>query len=264
MTHTRSPLRALRAALFAVVCVTLAAVGHASMSAHAIPPGSLLAAFAVTGALAWAAACRRRGPVALATGLTAVQGALHLLFGLGENTGPSGTAAGGTAGMPGMTGATSTGGAQLAADGAGTLAGSAAELPAAVLADPFLTHAAHAAQMTQAGHLAHGHTMGGGADSGAGMLAAHLLAALACGLWLAGGEAALFALARTVGALASTPLRLALAAVRVLVPVPPSLRPVRVRPYTRRLHGVVLAHAVSRRGPPGRPAPRATALGALV
>ncbi|MFI8822885.1 hypothetical protein [Streptomyces sp. NPDC053431] len=247
MTHTRSPLRALRAALFAAVCVTLAAMGHSSMSAHVIPPGPLLAAFAATGALAWAAAGRRRGPVALATGLTAVQGALHLLFGLGENPGPAGTAPG-TAGMPGMAG------------------------PAGAAGMPGMTEAAHAAHaahahaahLTSGGHLTHGQTMGGGAGSGAGMVAAHLLAALVCALWLARGEAALFALARTVGACAFIPLRLALAAVRALAPVPPSLRPVRVSPYTRRLHGVVLAHTVSRRGPPGRPAPRATALGAHV
>ncbi|MFE5299908.1 hypothetical protein [Streptomyces sp. NPDC056632] len=267
MTHTRSPLRALRAALFAAVCVVLAAVGHSSMSAHAIPPGSLLAAFGVVAALAWSAAGRRRGTAALATGLTAVQGILHLLFGLGENPGPAGTTPGaaGTAGMqgmPGMTGATHTGTAELAADGAGALAGTAGELPAAVLADPFLTHAAHAAHLTHTGPLAQGHAMGAG--SGAGMLAAHLLAALVCGLWLARGEAALFALARTVGASTFSPLRLALAVARVLVPVAPSLRPVRVSPYTRRLHGVVLAHTVSRRGPPDRPAPRATALGARV
>ncbi|MFG2333696.1 hypothetical protein ACGFMM_29360 [Streptomyces sp. NPDC048604] len=95
-----------------------------------------------------------------------------------------------------------------------------------------------------------------------GMTAAHLLAALVCGLWLARGEAALFALARTAGAAAFAPLRRLLAVVRVRVPEPP--RPVRPRPRTRRLHGVVLSHALSRRGPPRLSAPRATALGAHV
>ncbi|MGW6570007.1 hypothetical protein [Streptomyces sp. NPDC054975] len=100
-----------------------------------------------------------------------------------------------------------------------------------------------------------------GGHSSPGMLAAHLLAALVCGLWLARGEAALFALARTVGALAFAPLRLLLAVVRV--PEPP--HQVRPRPRTpRRPHGVVLAHALSRRGPPRLSAPRATALGAHV
>ncbi|MER7518042.1 hypothetical protein [Streptomyces sp. NPDC126499] len=214
------------------------------MSAHAIPAGSLLTAFAVTAALAWSAADRRRGPLAIATGLAAVQGVLHLIFGAGEHGG-----------------------------------GSEAGIPAEVLADPYLTHAAHAAQAAahaaQAEHMAHGMThgmthgmaMGGGsagAGSGAGMLAAHLLAALVCGLWLARGEAALFALARTAGARAAAPLRLLLAAGRLLVPVPPAPRRVRPRAHTRRLHGVVLAHSVSRRGPPRPPAPRATALGAHV
>ncbi|MEU9864519.1 hypothetical protein AB0D99_26955 [Streptomyces sp. NPDC047971] len=96
--------------------------------------------------------------------------------------------------------------------------------------------------------------------SSLGMIAAHLLAALVCGVWLARGEAAFFALARTIGALAFTPLRLLLAVVRV----PELPHPVRPRPRTRRLHGVVLAHTLSRRGPPRPSAPRATALGAHV
>ncbi|MFF5972439.1 hypothetical protein ACFY7C_13075 [Streptomyces sp. NPDC012769] len=209
------------------------------MSAHPIPPGSLLTAFAVTAVLAWTAADRHRGPLAIATGLTAVQGVLHLIFGAGED-----------AGTPG------------------------AELPAEVLADPYLTHAAHAAQAAHAaadaahaGHMAHGMAMGGGsaaAGSGAGMLAVHLLAALLCGLWLARGEAAFFALARTVGARAAAPLRLLLAAAGALVPASPSRRSVRPRPYTRRPHGVLLAHSVSRRGPPRPPAPRATAPGVRI
>lgn len=232
MTHTRSPLRALRAALFAAVCVTLAAVGHSSMSAHSLPPRSLLTAFAVTAALAWTAAGHRRGPLVIASGLMGVQGVLHLIFGAGEH------------GAPG---------------------------------DPVDRHAEPATAAVSAadrmGSMAHGMSMehdtalGGAATdalmgSGTGMLAAHLLAALACGLWLAGGEAALFALARTVTATAFTPLRRALAVVRALAPVPPDLRPVRTAPYTRTLRGVVLAHTVSRRGPPRPAAPRATALGA--
>ncbi|MEU6882726.1 hypothetical protein [Streptomyces sp. NPDC046712] len=96
--------------------------------------------------------------------------------------------------------------------------------------------------------------------SSLGMIAAHLLAALICGLWLARGEAALFALARTVGTLAFTPLRLLLTVVRV----PELPHPVPPRPHTRRLHGVVLAHTLSRRGPPRLSEPRATALGAHV
>ncbi|MFF0478690.1 hypothetical protein [Streptomyces sp. NPDC004284] len=98
--------------------------------------------------------------------------------------------------------------------------------------------------------------------SGAGMLAVHLLAALLCGLWLARGEAAFFTLARAALAYAFTPLRL----LRALVPVAGTpRRPVRrARRNARRPHTVVLAHTLSRRGPPRLSVPRATALGAHV
>ncbi|MGW5422929.1 hypothetical protein [Streptomyces sp. NPDC003943] len=232
MTHPRSPLRALRAALFAAVCVTLAAVGHSSMSAHSVPVSSLLTAFAVTTALAWAAAGRRRGPVALVPGLAAVQGVLHLIFGAGE-AGGGAAAAGHMAGMAGMT---------------GTASAMPMPMPMSMPVDGGASSGM-------------GFGMGSGMGSGAGMLAAHALAALACGLWLARGEAALFALARTAGALALAPLRVALAAVRLLVPVPPRPRPVRPRAPACVLRGVLLAQAVSRRGPPRPPVSRATALG---
>ncbi|MEV4329056.1 hypothetical protein AB0K02_00660 [Streptomyces sp. NPDC049597] len=80
MTDTRSPMRALRAALFAAVAVTLAATGHSSQSAHDIPASGLLAALGVTAAAGWFAAGRRRGARSIGAGLLAVQGALHLLF----------------------------------------------------------------------------------------------------------------------------------------------------------------------------------------
>ncbi|MCT4353027.1 hypothetical protein M5362_07785 [Streptomyces sp. Je 1-79] len=189
------------------------------MSAHQIPAGSLYAAFAVTGALAWTAGGRRRGPYAIAGGLAAVQAALHMIFSAGEGRGTPGHAA--------M--------ADHAAMGHMSM-------------EPTTVSAMVPAMETATGH------------SSAGMIAAHALAALVCGLWLARGEAALFALARTVGAFAFAPLRLLLAVTRV----PELPNPVRPRPRTRRLHGVVLAHTLSRRGPPRLSVPRATALGAHV
>ncbi|MFF2780203.1 hypothetical protein ACFVU3_35515 [Streptomyces sp. NPDC058052] len=245
MTHTRSPLRALRAALFAVVCVVLAAVGHSSMSAHPLDPLTLLAALAATAGVAWCAAGRRRGPVACAGGTLAAQGALHWAFSL-----------------------------------------TGAHAPAsAAPADP-LAHAGHAAH---GGHLSHGvpvpavpavtpaadplatdpsaadglaALLAPAADGGPGMLAVHLLAALVCGLWLARGEAAFFALAEA----ALTPLRhlLAVPLGPAAVPADPR-RPVRrPRRNARRPHVVVLAHVLSRRGPPGPSVPRAMVLGPLV
>ncbi|MFI2348877.1 hypothetical protein ACH492_17880 [Streptomyces sp. NPDC019443] len=198
MTDARSPIRALRAALFAAVCIALAATGHSFISAHDIPIPALLTAFAATTAVGWFAGGRRHGLPAIGTGLLAVQGALHLIF-----------------------------------SGAGR--------------HPSRHH--HAEPAT---------TAVGPMDVDAGMLAAHLVAAAVCALWLARGEAAFFRLAHAVGHLAFTPLRLLL----TLVLPPAAPRPVPQSPRPRRLHGVHLAHALTRRGPPAFPAPLATAPGA--
>ncbi|MFJ7985507.1 hypothetical protein [Streptomyces sp. NPDC096351] len=229
MTDARSPLRALRAALFAVVCVTLAAVGHSSMSAHQLPPLALLGAFALTAAAAWAAAGRRRGAASIAGALFALQGALHLLFSLaGAHAGDTGHPA-----TPhDMTGRDATAG--MHAMHAMTDTGAHGTIPA--------PHTAMSMDMTS------------------GMLAAHLLAALLCGLWLAHGEAALLTLARAALAHAFTPLRLLLT--RPQAPDTTRRPARRHRRSAHRPHTVVLAHTLSRRGPPRPTAPRATTLGA--
>ncbi|MFI6701957.1 hypothetical protein ACIBJC_23830 [Streptomyces sp. NPDC050509] len=261
MTETGSALRAVRAAAFAAVCVTLAAVGHALTSGasgvsgmsgrsvgsgsgaagHEIPLTALLAAFAVTACAAWLAGGRRRGALSIGAGLLTVQGLLHLFFAgalsyglatsrhaphVGTGTGggsASGMDAGGGAGR-GMTMGTAT--ATAAEPGSG---------PAPALGELF--------------------------GASPAMLAAHVVAAAVCALWLAQGEAALFRLVHAVGALAFTPLRLLLTS--AALPAAPRL--IRPRPGASRAHrfrGVVLAHTVSRRGPPARRAPRATAPGA--
>ncbi len=234
MTNARSPLRALRAALFAVVCVTLAAVGHSFMSAHQLPALALLGAFAVTAAAAWAAAGRRRGAPTIAGALFVLQGALHLLFSMaGAHAGDTGHP---TAAAPSrMTGTHAMHGT-TAADGAVGMTG---------------TH-----------HMSSAPGTWMSMDMSSGMLAAHLLAALLCGLWLAHGEAAFLTLARAALAYAFTPLRLILA--RVRVPDVPRRTIRRARRAAHRPHTVVLAHTLSRRGPPRLSVPRAKALGAHV
>ncbi|MFF4185455.1 hypothetical protein ACFYZ9_19885 [Streptomyces sp. NPDC001691] len=266
MTNARSPLRTLRAAMFAALCVALAAVGHSSMSGHDIPLPVLLAAFAATGFVAWCAAGRQRGAAAIAGGQVAAQGALHVLF---AKTQP----------MTGMTGMTPASGAAHAPDPMSMPTMTCGARYAHLMPDPPDGHAMQDMQdmpgmasmagdsMTGAADQAHAlvtdaaaHTMSGG------MLAAHLLAALVCGLWLWRGETAAFRLARAVGALgalAARPLRRALALVRTCVPAPsrPARRP---RPHHRprpRLRGAVHSHAVIRRGPPARGRTRATAPG---
>ncbi|MFF5280728.1 hypothetical protein [Streptomyces sp. 62] len=200
------------------------------MSAHQLPATTLLGAFAATAATAWAGAGRRRGTPTIAGALLLLQGALHLLF-------------------------------SVAGHGAAPLQGMHHEMPGMESMpgmDGMATDMAMGMRMATApaDHpLASGDT---------GMLAVHLLAALLCGLWLAHGEAAFFTLARAALAYAFTPLRLLRA--RALVPAPetPRRRVRRARRDARRPHTVVLAHTLSRRGPPRLSTPRATALGAHV
>ncbi|MFJ9372520.1 hypothetical protein [Streptomyces sp. NPDC101455] len=80
-----------------------------------------------------------------------------------------------------------------------------------------------------------------------GMLTAHLLAALLCGLWLAHGERAAFRVLRAVAGRLTAPLRLLLA-----LPAPPHrprLRPRRPR-SERAPRLLLLVHAITSRGPP--------------
>ncbi|MCS0636274.1 hypothetical protein NX801_11500 [Streptomyces sp. LP05-1] len=288
MTNARSPMRALRAVLFAVVCVTLAAVGHASMSmsAHELPGGTLLAAFAGTAGLAWLAGGRRRGATSIGAGLLAVQGLLHLTF------------MGGAGGHASMGGAGGRPGHGMSRPGA------VPPMSSGTTHHDMASHSMTAHDMTAHDVAAHGMTAHGGGMSGmaggpgaalhgsgtsgfpgasgisgasgggdsvlgavagllglsTGMVAVHLLAAAVCALWLARGEAAFFRLARTAAVLAFTPLRPLFTA----VPVPAPDRPARPRSRTvPRLRGVVLAHSLSRRGPPRASVPRASTPGAV-
>ncbi|MFG2980264.1 hypothetical protein ACGFYQ_03295 [Streptomyces sp. NPDC048258] len=237
MSQHPAPMRATRAAMFAAVCTALGAVGHSYMSGTDLPLTGLLGAFGVTGGLAWLAAGRRRGPVGIAAAVLAVQAVLHLVFS------GSRTATAEPASMPGRHGM-DMGMDMSAMDMGATAAGTSGGV--AGMADT-------AAMTGMAGH------------GGAGMIAAHVLAGLFCAAWLARGEAAVFRLARTVGAAAlhvARPLSrvLALLRARVAPPTaPPAVRPPYVRP--RRLRGAVHAHAVVRRGPPAGGAFRTTAPG---
>ncbi|MFF8265159.1 hypothetical protein [Streptomyces virginiae] len=226
MFESFAPLRATRAAMFAAVCVALGAVGHSYMSGTDIPFLGLLGAFAVTFGLARLAAGRRRGPVGIAAAVLAVQGVLHLVF--------SGGRAARTATGPG---AVQHHHDMSAADAGLTAAGA-----------PGVADVAGAADMADmAGTAGHG---------GAGMIAAHVFAGLLCAAWLARGEAAVFRLARVLGAVAlhaARPLARAIDLLRArvaAVPAPPAFPAPHPRRRARRLRGAVHAHAVVRRGPP--------------
>ncbi|WP_405618774.1 hypothetical protein OG292_30005 [Streptomyces sp. NBC_01511] len=225
MTDARSPMRALRAAVLAAVCVTLAAVGHSSMSAHEIPLGALTAAFAVLAGLSWLAGGRRRGIGFIGPAVLTAQAGLHVTFAAAGTHGAMVPAGHGHATAAGM------------GAGGGTAGGTEGAVGAVLAA---------------------------ARDTSPGMLAAHLLAGAVCALWLARGEAAFFRLAETVAAFAFTPLGLLLAAPRPLAVTPPPARPRHRTRAPHRPRGTVLAHAVSRRGPPARRALpiRTTASGA--
>ncbi|MEV0354694.1 hypothetical protein AB0H71_01385 [Nocardia sp. NPDC050697] len=170
-------VRLCRSAVFALLCVALAAAGHAYAAGAAVPLATLVSALPAVGAAAWVVADRERGPVAIGGGMVAGQVVLHLWFGVE--------------------------------------------------------------------HGAHG--------GGAGMLAAHGLAAVLCGLWLRRGERALFALVRALYTRVVLP-------VPVAVTVPPGAAPVECRSPAP-LRGVWLRHALSRRGPPvGAEPPRELAV----
>ncbi|WP_446042112.1 hypothetical protein [Streptomyces sp. SID1121] len=175
MTDARSPMRALRAAAFAAVCVTLAALGHLYTSGHDIPFGALLTAFGTTGGVAWLAGGRRRGFLSLGAGLLTVQGTLHLLFAGVLPYGPSPAshdrhATTGTGAGAGARAGFDAGLGMGSGAGFGMGGRSGMDMGAGAAGEPAL------AAVT---------------DTPVAMIAAHVLAAAVCALWLARGEGCL-------------------------------------------------------------------------
>ncbi|MFE0824529.1 hypothetical protein [Streptomyces sp. NPDC058847] len=223
--------RTVRAAVFAAVCVLLAALGHLLMSGAAVPWWTVAAGASVTGAAAWWLAGRERGSVAVVLLAVAAQTVLHAAFSLAQATAHPGSA----------------GDASLVRRWLDVLL---CRMPSHPGAEPgampmpmgAADHGVHAADAV-------GHGMGGMSPSG--MLAAHLVAALLCGLWLAHGERAAFRIVRSLAARLVAPLRLPLR------PAAPPHRP-RVRPgratSDRAPRRLTLAHAITSRGPPARSA----------
>ncbi|MER7895817.1 hypothetical protein ABTX62_06725 [Streptomyces sp. NPDC096046] len=212
--------RTTRAAVFAAVCVVLAALGHVMMSGDHVPLPTLVAGWAVTGVAGWCLAGRERGPRTVMAVAVAVQTALHSAFSLGPPT----PAARGTDSMdmPSLGHSSMDHTLPSTGHGGGSMA--------------------HDMGSLTTGHL--GHAPGG--DASLGMLAAHLLAALLCGLWLGHGERAVFRLLRAVGSRLAAPLRLLFA---LSMPPPPPVR-ARRRPSHRTPRRLLLVHAITTRGPP--------------
>ncbi|MER6738290.1 hypothetical protein [Streptomyces puniciscabiei] len=221
--------RAIRAAVFAAVCVLLAALGHVLMSGSDVPAWALTGGVAVTGAAGWCLAGRERGLPFIVAVVVAAQTVLHEAFSYAQSV-SGGSASGGSASahMAGMD----------AMDMGSMRMGSMDMGPMKHIG---MSHMG----MSHMDHV--GHSTAGGM-SPYGMFAAHLLAAVLCGLWLAYGEKAAFRILRTTAGWLAAPLRLLLA-----LPLAPDTRP-RVRIRRRRSERaprlLLLVHAITSRGPP--------------
>ncbi|MFD4879289.1 hypothetical protein ACFWOB_38865 [Streptomyces sp. NPDC058420] len=79
-------VRTVRAAMFAAVCVVLAALGHVLMSGRHVPGWALAAGLAATALAGWTLAGRERGLPLVVTLVVATQAALHSAFSLAQPT----------------------------------------------------------------------------------------------------------------------------------------------------------------------------------
>ncbi|WP_280694799.1 hypothetical protein [Kitasatospora sp. GAS204B] len=251
-------IRMLRAVVFAILCVALAAAAHVSMSDAALPGPVLAGTFAGTAGSTWLLAGHRRGLAVISGWMVAVQGALHVLFEATASVGagPVRVVGGGpdwvnlllcTPGGVNPAGMSPGALARMAGLDPGMLpvTGSNAMAPMAGMANMSGMPAAGSVH----GMVGMGSTPLVGGLS-AGMVIAHLLAALACALLLWRGEAAITGLFEALRALAEVFLPvLALLALTARGCEPSAL--MRPRPCHLRIPRLaVLSYAVVRRGPP--------------
>ncbi|MET9561586.1 hypothetical protein [Streptomyces tauricus] len=250
-------VRTVRAAVFAVVCVVLAALGHVLMSGSPVAWWTMAAGTVATCGAGWCLAGRERGLPLIVSVVVVTQGLLHWSFSLAASmAGPVGP----------VTSGRGTGAAHMSSVDAMTPMdamdmGSMSSMGSGHMGSGHMGAGHTAAEHMSAGHMGAEHMGAGhmGSDamsqsahamdgtSSLGMLAAHLLAALLCGLWLAYGERAAFRILRAVAGRLAAPLRLLLA-----LPTPPHRPRIRVRrgPSDRSPRRFLLVHAITSRGPP--------------
>ena len=258
-------LRILRAAVFAAVCVVLAAGGHTLASCATVPLWTLGAGFLGAVLVAAPLAGRVRSLTGITALLAAGQTVLHTLFGLGQQTVSSGAMS-----MSSMSSMASTSDASLVERAARLVCGTtaAAISPAharRLLADARISpDTAMSMDMSSMHHRADALSAAGSPASllpSLPMLLGHILAAIAAGWLLRRGDLALLRLmelsshSMADGAFVRS-LRAALALVRVLragLPAAPEAGP---RPPRTALlappkpRTTALQHTVIRRGPP--------------
>ncbi|MEU8032254.1 hypothetical protein [Streptomyces sp. NPDC049099] len=214
--------RTLRAGVFAAACVLLAALGHVMMSGTSVPWWAMAAGAAGTGAAGWCLAGRERGRAPIVAVVVAAQALLHETFSLAQSV---------------------ASGRAPASDGMGAMDMGSMHMDEMHMAGMEHMGAGSMSHMGLGTHSAHG--MEGGAAFG--MFAAHLLAAVLCGLWLAYGERAVFRILRAAAVRLVAPLRMLLAL--PVVPRRPSVRRRRDSGHRTPVR-LLLCHAITSRGPP--------------
>ncbi|CAL9517366.1 hypothetical protein [Streptomyces sp. enrichment culture] len=258
-------LRILRAAVFAAVCVVLAAAGHTLASCAAVPLWSLGAGFLGVVVVAVPLAGRRRSLPGIALLLTVGQTALHALFGLGQHGSTAAAASGPAVASTGTAGTLSD--ASLVQQAARLVCGTTAAAISPAQAQRILDDARIVPDAPSGAAHHPADALGASVPllPSLPMLLGHVLAALAAGWLLRRGDLALARLvelsAHSAHAMAEAAfvraLRAALSLVRALHaglagtpgtgPRPPrAARVTPPRPCT-----AALQHTVIRRGPPG-------------
>ncbi|MBL1115545.1 hypothetical protein JK364_24545 [Streptomyces sp. 110] len=220
MDGTGPQLRAVRAALFTALCVTLSSASHVLLSRAPLPLGTVAALAVAVFAVAYALAGRERGFWSIAALLIPLELAADTIFTTGQQAcyGQSGGPVAGSLRSMGVT-------VLCGGDFGGSLSGVsqngvAGPLAAAVSsATPWL------------------------------LLAAHIAVGLIASAWLRRGEAALSRLLASLAAFAFRPLLLAVA-VHAAAPLPHRRAPRPVRPVRPAPALPLLVHSVVRRGPP--------------
>jgi hypothetical protein len=218
-------LRAVRAALFTAVVVTLSTASHVLLSRAPLPVATVLAVAAAVFATADALAGRERGFGRIAALLIPLELAADTVFTTGQHT------CYGRAGGP-VAGPLHTFGFDVLCQGG-------------AVGSPL-------AQMTGA-HGRPGALLAHASPASAWLLlAAHVCVGLLAAAWLRRGERALVQLLRAVAATTFRPLLLAVAAVAVRLT--PARRLPRPAPRRSAARDRLLVHSLGRRGPPCSPA----------
>ncbi|GAA2928053.1 hypothetical protein GCM10020221_24980 [Streptomyces thioluteus] len=222
----------MRAAVFAAVCVLLAALGHALMSGTDVPWWAVAAALSGTGGCAWFLAGRERGPLLVTLATVGAQTGLHFFFTLAQNVSLAGAASTASAPGPALRSAWVCGSSPVADAGMSGHSGmpgmsGSESMPMDMPMDMMGMHGTHGA---------------------VGMWSAHLLAALVLGIWLSGGEQAVFRVGRAACARLVAPL-LVLLGGPLPTPGPPRVRAGLAR-AAHRLRQLLYAHVLVTRGPP--------------